>query len=44
MKISQKIEIFGLLDLICTILAINQDKPHYNDINNMGAMLFCSIK
>ena len=25
-------------------LAINQDKPHYNDINSMGAMIFCSIK
>ena len=44
MRIYSKIDNFGLLDVICTILAINQDKPHYNDINSMGAMIFCSIK
>ena len=30
--------------LFVIFLAINQDKPHCNDINSMGAMIFCSIK
>ena len=44
MKIYLKIDNYELLYAICTILAINQDNPHYNSINSMGAMICCSIK